>query len=56
MGLRWRMGIAVALQILAAVGFMVGAFLAAGAGGVVMASALLVFLVGWQLEQRLGGS
>lgn len=49
------MGVAVALQIIAALAFIAGSFLAAGAGGAVMGAALVAFLVGWQLEQR-GGS
>lgn len=47
---------AVVLQVVAAVGFVVGALVLSGCGGAIMAAALVAFLVGWQLEQRNGGS
>ncbi len=46
---------AIALQVFAALGFVLGSFVLSGVGGAVMAAALVLFLVGWQLEQR-GGS
>lgn len=48
--------VAVLLQIVAAVGLIVGAFILSGVGGAVMAAAVVVFLVGWSIEQRIGGS
>jgi positive regulator of sigma E activity len=47
-----RMLVAVLLQVVAAVGLILGAWLLSGVGGAVMAAAVVVFLVGWSLEQR----
>jgi hypothetical protein len=44
--------VAVLLQVVAAVGLILGAWLLSGVGGAVMAAAVVVFLVGWSLEQR----
>lgn len=48
--------LAVALQLAAAVALIAGGFILAEWGGVLLAASVPTFLVGWQLEQRHGGS
>lgn len=50
------MGIAVALQVVAAVVLVVGGFLVARWGGALIAASVPTFLIGWQLERQHGGS